>query len=101
MEMAVSVAEVRGRVLSVVKSILESNDVTADVHPDSHLVDIGLRSMDMVALMLKVEAEFEIMLPQCAITPENFKSVRTLETVILSQLGAGSVSERRGSPEPN
>ena len=100
-EMEASVAEVRGRVLSVVKSILESNDVTADVHPDSHLVDIGLRSMDMVALMLKVEAEFEIMLPQCAITPENFKSVRTLETVILNQLGAGWTSERRRSLEPN
>ena len=73
-----------GAVLSVIKSILESNDVTADVQPDSHLVDVGLRSMDMVALMLKVEAEFEIMAPQCAITPENFKSVRKLETVILN-----------------
>jgi acyl carrier protein len=101
MEMEASVAEVRGRVLSVIKSILESNDVTADVQPDSHLVDIGLSSMDMVALMLRVEAEFEIMLPQCEITPENFKSVRTLETVILNQLGAGCASERRRSPEPN
>jgi acyl carrier protein len=101
MEMEASVAEVRGRVLSVIKSILESNDVTADVQPDSYLVDIGLRSMDMVTLMLRVEAEFEIMLPQCEITPENFKSVRTLETVILNQLGAGCASERRGSLEPN
>jgi acyl carrier protein len=99
--MEASVAEVRGRVLSVVKSILESNHVTADVHPDSYLVDIGLRSMDMVALMLRVEAEFEIMLPQCEITPENFKSVRTLETVILNQLGAECASEPRRSPEPN
>ncbi len=93
--------EVRGRVLTVIKSILETNDVPADVHPDSHLVDIGLTSMDMVALMLKVEAEFEIMLPQHEITPENFKSVRTLETVILNQLGAEWASERRRSLEPN
>jgi acyl carrier protein len=99
--MEASVDEVRGRVLTVIKSILELNDVTADVHPDSHLVDIGLRSMDMVALMLKVEAEFEIILPQREITPENFKSVRTLETVILNQLGAGCASERRHSLEPN
>jgi acyl carrier protein len=95
------VDEVRGRVLTVIKSLLELNDVTTDLHPDSHLVDIGLRSMDMVALMLGVEAEFEIILPQCEITPENFKSVRTLETVILNQLGAGWASERRHSLEPN
>jgi acyl carrier protein len=102
--MEASVAEVRGRVLILIKSILEQNDITADVHPDSHLVDVGLRSMDMVALMLRVEAEFDIMLPQPEITPENFKSVRSLETVILNQLGAEagwSASKRRGSPEPN
>jgi acyl carrier protein len=102
--MEASVAEIRGRVLTLVKSILEQNDITVDVHPDSHLVDVGLRSMDMVALMLRVEAEFDIMLPQLEITPENFKSVRTLETVILNQLGAEagwSASERRGSSEPN
>ena len=86
--MEASVAEVRGRVLSVIRSILEQNAVTADVQPDSHLVDIGLSSMDMVALMLRVEAEFDITLPQPEITPENFKSVRTLERVILNQIGA-------------
>jgi acyl carrier protein len=57
--------------------------------------------MDMVALMLRVEAEFDITLPQREITPENFKSVRTLEAVILNQIGGGGVSERRDSPEPN
>jgi acyl carrier protein len=85
--MEASVAEVRCRVLSVIRSILEQNAIAADVHPESHLVDIGLSSMDMVALMLRVEAEFDITLPQLEITPENFKSVRTLETVILNQLG--------------
>ena len=99
--MQVITASVQDRVLSVVRSVLEQNPITVDVHPESRLVDIGLNSMDMVALMLKVEAEFEIMLPQHEITPENFKSVRTLETVILNQLGAGCASERRLSPEPN
>ena len=78
---------VRGRVLSVIRSILDQNAITADVHPESHLVDIGLSSMDMVALMLRVEAEFDITLPQPEITPENFESVRTLETMILNQIG--------------
>jgi acyl carrier protein len=46
--------------------------------------------MDMVALMLKVEAEFDLTLPQPEITPENFQSVKTLERLILNQLGPGA-----------
>jgi acyl carrier protein len=83
MDMEASTAEVRGRVLTVIRNILKQNAIVADVHPETQLVDIGLDSMDMVALMLGVEAEFNITLPQPEITPENFESVRTLETMIL------------------
>ena len=81
---------VQNRVLSVVRSVLQQNAITADVHPESRLVDIGLDSMDMVALMLKVEAEFDLILPQFEITPENFRSVKAMERMILNQLGSGS-----------
>ena len=83
-------ASIQDRVLSVVRSILQQTPVTVDVHPESRLVDIGLNSMDMVALMLKVEAEFDLTLPQPEITPENFQSVKTLEILILNQLGPGA-----------
>ena len=75
-------ASIHDRVLSVVRSILEQNAITADFHPESRLVDIGLSSMDMVQLMLKVEAEFDLTLPQPEITPENFQSVKTLEVMM-------------------
>jgi len=81
---------VQDRVLFVVRSVLKQNSITADVHPESRLVDMGLDSMDMVALMLKVEAEFDLTLPQPEITPENFQSVKTLELMILNQLGPGA-----------
>ncbi|MBR0753276.1 acyl carrier protein [Bradyrhizobium jicamae] len=77
---------VQDRVLSVVRSVLKQNAIIAEIHPESSLVDIGLDSMDMVALMLKVEAEFDLTLPQPEITPENFQSVKTLEVMILNQL---------------
>ena len=80
-------SSVQNRVLFLVRSILEQNAVTADVHPESRLVDIGLNSMDMVALMLKVEAEFDFIIPQPQIRPENFQSVKTLELMIIDQLG--------------
>ena len=83
-------ASVQDRVLFVVRSVLEQNSIKADVHPESRLVDIGLDSMDMVALMLKVEAEFDLTLPQPEITPENFQSVKTLERLIVNQLGPGA-----------
>ena len=57
-------ADVRSRILALVKAILEQNAITADVDPDSRLVDVGLTSMDMVNLMLGVEAEFDFTIPQ-------------------------------------
>ena len=79
-------ADVGGRVLALVNSILKQNAITANVDPDSLLVDVGLTSMDMVNLMLGVEAEFDFTIPQSEITPENFQSVKTLELMIVSQL---------------
>jgi hypothetical protein len=40
--------------------------------------------------MLKVEAEFDLSLPQPEITPENFQSVKALELMILNQLEPGA-----------
>jgi acyl carrier protein len=79
-------ADVRNRVLALVKSILKQNAITAEINPDSLLVDAGLTSMDMVNLMLGVEAEFDFTLPQSEITPENFQSVKSLERLVLAQL---------------
>ncbi|MGH6778848.1 MAG: acyl carrier protein [Bradyrhizobium sp.] len=81
---------VQNRILSIVTSILAQNEIAADLHPESRLVDIGLNSIDMVAVMLRVEAEFDFTIPQPQINPENFQSVRTLELMILNQLGAGA-----------
>ena len=79
-------ANVQDRILALVKSILRQNAITADVHAESRLVDVGLTSMDMVNLMLSVEAEFDFTIPQDQITPENFQSVKTLELMIVHQL---------------
>jgi acyl carrier protein len=81
-------ADVQVRVLALVKAILQQNSMTAEVHSDSLLVDVGLTSMDMVNLMFAVEAEFDLTLPQAEITPENFQSIATLERMIVSQLEA-------------
>jgi acyl carrier protein len=81
-----SVRDVQGRLLALVKSILKQNAIAADLEPATLLVDVGLTSMDMVDLMLSVEAEFDFTIPQGDITPENFQSVATLERLVASQL---------------
>jgi acyl carrier protein len=79
-------ADVQDRILALVKAILRQNAITSDVTPESLLVDIGLTSMDMVNLMLSVEAEFDFTIPQGEITPENFQSVGSLQRMIVQQL---------------
>ena len=79
-------ADVRDRILALVKAILEQNAIAAELNLESRLVDVGLTSMDMVNLMLSVEAEFDFTIPQDQITPENFQSVKTLELMIVHQL---------------
>ena len=81
-----AVSDVQGRLLALVKSILKQNAIAADLEPATLLVDVGLTSMDMVNLMLAIEAEFDFTIPQSDITPENFQSVATLNRLVVSQL---------------
>jgi acyl carrier protein len=78
--------DVQTRILALVKTILQQNAMMVEINPDSLLVDVGFTSMDMVNLMLGVEAEFDFTIPQSEITPENFQSVKTLERMIVAQL---------------
>ena len=86
--------DVQSRIVALVKAILEQNSIAVKFDPDSRLVDVGLTSMDMVNLMLGVEAEFDFTIPQSEITPENFQSVRTLQRMIAGQLQAERLPDR-------
>jgi acyl carrier protein len=49
---------------------------------DGDLVAIGLTSVDMVSLMLDVEAEFDVMIPATDITPQNFRSIAAIDALV-------------------
>jgi acyl carrier protein len=78
--------KVQERVISLVSNILSANAIVVDVLPGSRLADIGMTSMDMVNLMLAVEAEFDMMIPQADITPENFQSPQSIERLVSKQI---------------
>jgi acyl carrier protein len=84
--------DVQGRLLALVRSILDQNAIGADLNPDTRLVDVGLTSMDMVNLMLAVESAFDFTIPQAEITPENFQSVETLTRLVISQLAPATAA---------
>jgi len=88
--MQTSNLETQDRIVKVVRSILEDNGIEGEIGVESLLVDLGLTSMDMVDLMLGVEAEFDLTIPQAEITPENFRSVKTLEQMLIAQLEPGT-----------
>jgi acyl carrier protein len=87
-----AVSDVQSRLIALVSSILKQNAITTDLEPATLLVDVGLTSMDMVNLMLAVEAEFDFTIPQSEITPENFQSVETLNRLVTGQLASAAAA---------
>jgi acyl carrier protein len=72
----------RERVERLVCEILERNAITSPRELGDELADIGLSSIDLVNLMLAVEAEFDLMIPQAELTVENFRSITTIITLL-------------------
>ncbi|MGB6604059.1 MAG: phosphopantetheine-binding protein [Steroidobacteraceae bacterium] len=73
---------VRDRLLGLVEQILGKPGAARAMPPDVRLSELGVTSVAMVHLMLAVEAEFAITIPQSDITPENFRSVTSVEALV-------------------
>jgi acyl carrier protein len=70
----------------IVSRMMARRGVSLALTRDSDLKNSGLTSLDMVNLMLAVESAFGIMIPQSAMTPENFTSIATIETLVSALL---------------
>jgi acyl carrier protein len=74
-------AEIRTRLLMLIGQILarpEPHTLPVDVA----LSELGMSSIKMVNLMLAVEGEFDLSIPQAEITPGNFRSVTSIEALL-------------------
>ena len=69
-------------VADVVRRILEARSIAQAVQPRDDLREAGLTSLDMVSLVLSVESEFDVKIPEREITPTNFRSIATIESLI-------------------
>jgi acyl carrier protein len=74
--------QLRDRLLRLVAQILGKPDAAASLPVDGRLSEMGMSSIKMVNLMLAVEVEFDITIPQSDITPDNFRSVASVEALL-------------------
>ena len=70
------------RIAVLAGRMLEKRGVAGAVSLEQNLKDAGLTSLDMVNLMLAVEGEFDVFIPQDQMTPENFRSIATIEALV-------------------
>jgi acyl carrier protein len=75
------------RLVALVRQTLGADATLPQPFPvDRQLSDLGVSSLKMVNLMLVVELEFDIAIPQSDITPENFHSVATIQAMVVRTL---------------
>ena len=72
----------RDKILKIVADFLARHSVSRTIRPDDNLREVGLTSMDMVNIVLKVESACEVTIPDRDITPANFRSVAAIDSLV-------------------
>lgn len=70
------------RVAQLVRQVMASRSIDRTVGYDDVLSECGLSSLDMVNLMLAVETEFDIKIPDRDMTPSNFRSIAQIDKLV-------------------
>jgi acyl carrier protein len=74
------------RVTGVIRRVLIERSINRAVFADDDLRAVGLTSLDMIGLVLSVEAEFNVMILENEITPKNFRSIRSISAMVASMM---------------
>ena len=72
----------RTGITGVVEALLIKRSGATPIAVDQNLTEAGLTSLDMVTLMLAIEDEFGIEIPQRQMTPANFRSIAAIEVLV-------------------
>ena len=78
----------QARIIAIACHLLAKRGVQTAPRRHDNLREVGLTSLDMVNLVLAVEAEFDIEIPQSAMTPDNFDTVAAIESLVSVTLKA-------------
>jgi len=81
---------IRDRLLKLVGQVLGKPEAASSLPTEARLSELGMSSIKMVNLMLAVETEFDLTIPQGDITPDNFRSVASVEALVARLLALKS-----------
>lgn len=88
-------SNVSERVAALVRVLLAKRAIDRTVGRGDDLGESGLSSLDLVNLMLAVEAEFDLKIPERDMRPANFRSIDRIETLVAGLLGVGEPADSR------
>jgi len=75
--------ETRERLIRLLEPLIDVEVTVRPIPVDQNLSELGVGSVQMVDLMLAMEAEFDLTIPVEHINPENFLSIATLTALVL------------------
>lgn len=70
------------RTMALVDRIVSKDGAARRIGACESLTDAGVSSLDMVNLMLAIEAEFDLYIPAACVNPQNFRSVEAIARMI-------------------
>jgi acyl carrier protein len=79
-------AKTKDQVALIVRKLLGKRGLDRSIGHDDNLRDKGLSSTDMVNLILTVEEEFGITIPERQMTPTNFRSISSIDALVSALL---------------
>ena len=80
------------RVAHLVRELLARRSIDRTVGYDDSLTESGLTSLDIVNLMLGIETEFGIKIPDRDMTPSNFHSIAQIDRLVGRLMGAPDIA---------
>ncbi len=75
------------RITRLVRELLVKRSIERPIGNEDSLTEKGLSSLDIVNLMLGVETEFAIKIPDRDMTPSNFRSIAQIDRLVCGLLG--------------
>jgi acyl carrier protein len=85
------------KIANIVHQLLKERAVDKPFNFNENLLSVGLTSLEMTNLVLSIEEEFSIRIPDRAITPANFMTVATIGGLIRDLMTPSVDGACRGS----
>jgi acyl carrier protein len=78
------------RIVAVIARVLKQPHSSSDFGMDAYLSDLGLDSIKVIELLLEIEGEFDLTLPDEFLVADTFRTAASLKAAVLAAGGPRS-----------